>query len=410
MLVSVSGCPSCPSSLCGRKSPTSSLGDRSPRSLRITALRPSSSHSGPVQSPAAEQKRQLAHSSYDRVRHYHRSLPTRACSPIPFGHLSLESLTAAYFQMESQTFMWVISLLDVCHTWYRFYRSDIRENSSWKFLHVSPEMNLKAEQLHAKVVYFPCEGFNEYYQENCNSSIHDSQLPSTPAQKPRLNPLSSTLGMPSFLGRQDMLLDAFYPPSTSVIPFFEDGVLPFKEQAPSLPESVMNPKLELPEVLHKRISFQDSMNSDNTKPEVGPIVSTDPFMMHSNSTTLMNYSLADKKRKSNRSQLSSDCLEILKKYKKSGIFVPSRCDISPELELSLLENYELLAAKRKWRCQPRKWKVIADNLSKEECVQYLKYHRWKEPVTNAPKGSGCRVSQCAIHSECSHLLKMRWLV
>lgn len=263
-------------------------------------------------------------------------------------------------------------------------------------------MSLKAEQLHADVVYFPCEGFNEYFPVKGNSSIHDSHLPCTPAQQQRLNPLSSTLGMPSFLGRQDMLLDAFYPPSTSVIPFFEEGVRPFKEQVPTLPESAMNPKLELPEILHKQISFQDS-----TKTDVGPIVSTDPFMMQSNSTTLMNYSFADKKRKTNRSQLSSDCLEILKKYKKSGLCVPNRCDINPELELSLLENYELLAAKRKWRCQPRKWKVIAENLLKEECVQYLKYHRWKEPVTNAPKGSGCRVSQCAIHSGCNHLLKMR---
>ena len=123
-----------------------------------------------------------------------------------------------------------------------------------------------------------------------------------------------------------------------------------------------------------------------------------------------NSTAAVKKRKVNRSQLSTDCLEILKKYKKAGICVPNKSDIPADLELALMENYELLSTRRKLRCLPREWKVIAENLSKEECIQYLKYHRWKEPVTNAPKGSGCRVSQCAIHSGCNHLLKMRWVI
>ena len=63
--------------------------------------------------------------------------------------------------------------------------------------------------------------------------------------------------------------------------------------------------------------------------------------------------------------------------------------------------------KRKVRSNPREWRILYHNLTKDQCIQYLKYHRWKEPVTNAPKGTGCRVSQCAIHSGCNHLLKMR---
>jgi hypothetical protein len=63
--------------------------------------------------------------------------------------------------------------------------------------------------------------------------------------------------------------------------------------------------------------------------------------------------------------------------------------------------------RRKIRSNPRDWQVLYSNISKDECMQILKDHRWKEPITNAPKGTGCRVSQCAVHAGCSHLLKMR---
>lgn len=55
----------------------------------------------------------------------------------------------------------------------------------------------------------------------------------------------------------------------------------------------------------------------------------------------------------------------------------------------------------------RQWRIVLEGLSKDNCLEYLKCHRWKMPVANAPKGAGCRVSQCALHVDCKHLLKMR---
>lgn len=63
---------------------------------------------------------------------------------------------------------------------------------------------------------------------------------------------------------------------------------------------------------------------------------------------------------------------------------------------------------KKQRSSPRVWSIVAEGLTKSACLEFLKCHRWKEPITNAPKGAGCKVSQCALHTGCQHLLKMRY--
>lgn len=98
-----------------------------------------------------------------------------------------------------------------------------------------------------------------------------------------------------------------------------------------------------------------------------------------------------------RSQLSEECLQIIKKYKKNDL------SVSPTPL-----NMQDLEARRSARSNPREWRILQHNLTKDEALEVLKYHRWKEPVTNAPKGAGCRVSQCGLHSGCQHLLKMRY--
>ena len=72
-----------------------------------------------------------------------------------------------------------------------------------------------------------------------------------------------------------------------------------------------------------------------------------------------------------------------------------------------LDPLQAQKAARKMRSTPRVWRTIGEQFSRKECIEYLRFHRWKEPVTNAPRGSGCRVSQCALHVGCTHLLKMR---
>jgi hypothetical protein len=62
---------------------------------------------------------------------------------------------------------------------------------------------------------------------------------------------------------------------------------------------------------------------------------------------------------------------------------------------------------KKLRSTLRVWRIIGDSYSRLECVEKMRFHRWKEPVTNSPRGSGCRVSQCVLHNECTHLIKMR---
>ena len=69
---------------------------------------------------------------------------------------------------------------------------------------------------------------------------------------------------------------------------------------------------------------------------------------------------------------------------------------------------QILKAKKN-RSTPRVWRVIGEHFTRKECIERLRFHRWKEPVTNSPRGSGCRVSQCALHVGCTHLLKMRYL-
>jgi hypothetical protein len=135
--------------------------------------------------------------------------------------------------------------------------------------------------------------------------------------------------------------------------------------------------------------------------------------------TIYDKSTSRRKKASRNNSLSEECLEIVKKYKKpneeittaevsSSSFIPENpVEISiPQAIVSAVSGYDE-PNKKKLRSNPREWKVIRNDLTKEECIEFLKYHRWKEPVTNAPKGTGCRVSQCAIHSGCPHLLKMR---
>ena len=232
--------------------------------------------------------------------------------------------------------------------------------------------------------------------------MNNSIFAQPPSEKSRVNPLSSPLDMHAFLGRQDLFLDTFYPSTNSVV----YGTIPYASVTPQNPS--LKPTNQGLSLLPPRpIVFQDFPLFESSHANKTQNASMAPDATRAESGNMNNPTAAVKKRKVNRSQLSTDCLEILKKYKKAGICVPNKSDIPADLELALMENYELLSTRRKLRCLPREWKVIAENLSKEECIQYLKYHRWKEPVTNAPKGSGCRVSQCAIHSGCNHLLKMR---
>lgn len=92
------------------------------------------------------------------------------------------------------------------------------------------------------------------------------------------------------------------------------------------------------------------------------------------------------------------------KHSEPYITIESEVTFEDEPTYASLNSKE---KKRKVRSNPREWRVVQENISREECLAYLKHHRWKEPVTNAPKGSGCRVSQCAIHDGCQHLYKMR---
>ena len=74
-----------------------------------------------------------------------------------------------------------------------------------------------------------------------------------------------------------------------------------------------------------------------------------------------------------------------------------------------LDSLQAQKASRKIRSTPRVWRTIGEHFTRKECIEFLRFHRWKEPVTNSPRGSGCRVSQCALHVGCTHLLKMRLL-
>jgi hypothetical protein len=140
--------------------------------------------------------------------------------------------------------------------------------------------------------------------------------------------------------------------------------------------------------------------------------STMPSLSFSNAsamvfnTTVRNLQEADEKKKpgSKAAILSASCQEIMKKYRylqETGANAPTTSEFAPRTI-----SFEQVK-KRKVRSNPRDWHVLYSNITKDECMQCLRYHRWKEPVTNAPRGTGCRVSQCAIHTECNHLLKMR---
>ena len=223
--------------------------------------------------------------------------------------------------------------------------------------------------------------------------MNNSIFTQTTSEESRLNLLSSPLDMHAFVGRQDLFLDTFYPPTNTVV----YGAIPYASMAHENQEFSLLPSGPTVFQEFKYTTHASTIQSASTVPEAA----------RTELKNTKNPTVAVKKRKVNRSPLSAECMEILKKYKKAGICVPNKSDLPPDLEFALMENYELLSTRRKLRCLPREWKVIAENLSKEECIQYLKYHRWKEPVTNAPKGSGCRVSQCAIHNGCNHLLKMR---
>ena len=257
-------------------------------------------------------------------------------------------------------------------------------NSKWEFLGVSSVAD-------ASTTEFPLvDGDHEKIPGKDIFQMNNALFSLAPNEKSRLNPLSSPLDMHTYIGRQDMFLDTFYPSTNS------SAYNAHPSFSLRTPGSMVFQDFPL---------FDASYANKVQNSSIGPEANRD------DSNSIKNSLLAPtKKRKVNRSQLSTDCLEILKKYKKSGICIPDKSHIPPDLELALMENYELLSSRRKLRCLPREWKVIAENLSKEECVQYLKYHRWKEPVTNAPKGSGCRVSQCAIHTGCNHLLKMRCVI
>ena len=114
------------------------------------------------------------------------------------------------------------------------------------------------------------------------------------------------------------------------------------------------------------------------------------------------YSLEDMRRKSSIKSviLTSECIEIMKRSRQLNEMEGGPKQMHSAFQFNPIK-------KRKVRSNPREWRIMHHNLTKDQCIQYLKYHRWKEPVTNAPKGTGCRVSQCAIHSGCNHLLKMR---
>ena len=98
--------------------------------------------------------------------------------------------------------------------------------------------------------------------------------------------------------------------------------------------------------------------------------------------------------------LTSECIEIMKKSRQLNEMEGGPKQVRSAFNFNPMK-------KRKVRSNPREWRILYHNLTKDQCIEYLKYHRWKEPVTNAPKGTGCRVSQCAIHAGCNHLLKMR---
>lgn len=118
-----------------------------------------------------------------------------------------------------------------------------------------------------------------------------------------------------------------------------------------------------------------------------------------------------KSKKFTRSHLSEDCMQLIKRYRSdsnlqsmesSAVLAKGNEDeSSPENEI------DSLSQGRKVRSNPRQWRVFKQDITREEAMELLRYHRWKEPVTNTPKGSGCRVSQCAIHAGCKHLYKMR---
>ena len=109
-----------------------------------------------------------------------------------------------------------------------------------------------------------------------------------------------------------------------------------------------------------------------------------------------------KKQPSKVGILANECIELVKRNRLQN---EMECRADPNASYTTFTV--LPVKKRKVRSNPREWRILYHNLTKDQCIQYLKYHRWKEPVTNAPKGTGCRVSQCAIHSGCNHLLKMR---
>ena len=107
-----------------------------------------------------------------------------------------------------------------------------------------------------------------------------------------------------------------------------------------------------------------------------------------------------KKLQSKSGILTSECIEIMKKSRQLNEMEGGSKQVRSAFNFNPIK-------KRKVRSNPREWRILYHSLTKEQCIEYLKYHRWKEPVTNAPKGTGCRVSQCAIHAGCNHLLKMR---
>ena len=100
--------------------------------------------------------------------------------------------------------------------------------------------------------------------------------------------------------------------------------------------------------------------------------------------------------------MANECIELVKRNRLQNE-MEFRSDPS-----SLCSTFNVIPIKkRRVRSNPREWRILYHSLTKDQCIEYFKYHRWKEPVTNAPKGTGCRVSQCAIHAGCNHLLKMR---